>query len=356
MSEQKYSDQSLFRRCLSTYLVAVPWGRWPEFSAQTKAGRRRILKTRSTQTLLVLFLRTNLWYLRYIYQYLTSAIRKEPTFFLLGFPKCGTTYLAELLTSLDDVGHPTWLAPLSKETVHYRKDQAVHHFMPIRGFYPIFSRANHIVDASVSYVLDPNAVSLASQDYPDAKVLLVVRDQVKGFESGINYYNVRLWRPDPSELDIFNDPQTYRDFPMEKAERIVEYSYEHRCSIVVASRSKEIQDMLGDDAPIANRFAPMLYDMWLQCVYEKFGEGNIRVLDFAELITDPVAALRETTEFVGIRTSAKDFELNTDKLNKHASEKVFRLNAESKTAIRERFLEHNEKLKVMSDVDLDQYH
>jgi hypothetical protein len=81
MTGRQYADQSLFRRCLSTYLVALPWGRWPVFSAQTKAGRRRILMTRNTGTLLTLFLRTNLWYLRYLYQYLTSAIRKEPTFF-----------------------------------------------------------------------------------------------------------------------------------------------------------------------------------------------------------------------------------------------------------------------------------
>jgi hypothetical protein len=348
------TDQTILRKALTLYLCHIPLGKWPEFCVQSRAGRRKILSKRSSRTLWRLFARTNLWYLRYAFQFLTSPLRKEPTFFLMGFPKCGTTFLADLLNTLEDIDHPTSLSPLSKETIHYRKDQPIHHFMPIRGFYPMFSKASHFVDASVSYSLDPGAISLVKHDYPETKVILVVRDQVSAVESGINYYNFGLWRPDPSELDIFNEAEAYRQFPMQKAYEIVNYCNRHQCSIVQANKSQEIIELLGEDAPIAQRIAPLLYDMWLGFVYREFSQREVMVVNFSELITNPQLILQKAARFLHIEEIEGRQKLREKELNKHKSQKVFRLNEDTKIAIRDKFLSHNLTLKSMTGVDFNQ--
>jgi len=354
MAKQKNGNHSLFRKCLTEYLCFLPVGSWPEFSAQTRPARRQVLARREIADLRRLFVRTNRWYLQYIFQYLTAPLRKQPTFFLMGFPKCGTTFLASMLNSLDDMESPTWLAPGGKETVHYRKDQSLHHFMPIRGFYPISSNATHFMDASVSYVLDPGAVALANKDYPDHKVIMVVRDQISALQSGINYYNFGLWRPDPKSLEIFNDAEAYRRFPMEKAYAIIDYCKQYQCSIVVAQRTEAIIRLLGEDTAIAHRFAPILYDLWMQPVYQRFNSNNVQVFNFSDLISEPQTILSQAADFIGIDSSGFSFEKQEKKLKQHASSKVFSLNDESKQAIREKFFTHNEELKAMTGVDLNQ--
>ena len=312
-----------------------------------------ILSTRSTSTLVRLFLRTHLWYLRYAFQYLTHPWRAEPTFFLMGFPKCGTTYFCDMLTSLYPIATPTTLAPLGKETFHYRKDQPVYAFMPIKGFYPLWSRENHVVDASVSYSLDPGALTLVKRDYPDTKVILIVRDQVGAIESGINYYNVKLWRPDHDALKIFDDPVVYREFPMEKLYRAIAYAQQHQCSTVVTCRSEEIQALWGHDSQIAGRLLPLVYDRWVSLIQATFGNNNVLVLDFADITHNPKPALIRTAEFLGIEETPKSLDVISQELNKHTTDKVFRLNTESKLAISELFREHNENLKSISGVDLN---
>ena len=353
MTEHQNTNFSLFRKMLTEYLCFLPVGSWPEFTAQQRPSRRQVLARREMADLHRLFTRTNRWYLQYIFQYLTVPLRKQPTFFLMGFPKCGTTFLASMLNSLDQMDSPTWLAPGGKETVHYRKDQSLHHFMPIRGFYPIFSNASHFMDASVSYALDPGAIDLAHQDYPDHKVIMVVRDQVSAVQSGINYYNYGLWRPDPESLEIFNDAEAYRRFPMEKAYAIIDHCKQHQCSIVVAQRDQAIIDLLGEDTAIAHRFAPILYDLWMQSVYQRFNSENVQVFNFSDLISEPQAILSQAACFIGIDSSGFSFKKQEQQLKQHASSKVFQLNDESKQAILEKFFAHNEALKIMTGVDLN---
>jgi len=354
MAEQQPTDYSFIRKCLTEYLCFLPPGSWPEFTAQTRPARRQVLAKREMADLRSLFHRTNLWYLKYIFQYLTAPLRKQPTFFLMGFPKCGTTFLASMLNSLDQVDSPTKLAPGGKETVHYRKDQSLHFFMPIRGFYPIFSKAQHFMDASVSYALDPGAVALANKDYPDAKVIMVVRDQVSAVQSGINYYNFGLWRPDPKSLQMFNDAEAYRNFPMEKAYAMIDYCKKNQCSIVMAQRDEAIMKLLGEDTTIAHRFAPILYDLWMQSVYQRFDRENVQIFNFSDLIRERETTLSRAAQFIGIDTGDAKFELRKENLRQHASSKVFQFNEESKLAIREKFLAHNELLKAMTGVDLNQ--
>jgi len=305
--------------------------------------------------LLAQFGRTHVWYLRYAWQFLTAPLRPKPTFFLMGFPKCGTTYLANRLMARNDVGHPTSLAPLSKETFHYRKDQPIHAFMPIRGFYPLLSKATHLIDASVSYSLDPGAMALVKKDNPGARVVLAVRDQIGAFVSGINYYNVRLWRQTTEELEFFNDPDMYRRFPMEKVYRAIAHSYDHQCSIMKSMQSPEILKMLGEDAPVGRRFTPLVYDLWVGFHHEVFGRENVHVVDFADLVSEPEQVVETVTNFLGMENITDELAEDKREFNKHTSRKVFTMAPEAKTALAELFHKHNENLLNMCGVNLNQH-
>ena len=355
MTINSNAKSGLFRRVLTQYLSIVPLGSWPEYCVQDLNGRRGLLAKRSLGELLRQFWRTHVWYLRYAWQFVTSPLRAKPTFFLMGFPKCGTTYLANRLMARKDVGHPTSLAPLSKETFHYRKDQPIHAFMPIRGYYPMFSREKHRIDASVSYSLDPGAMVLVKKDNPDTKVILSVRDQVTTFVSGINYYNVRLWRQTPEELEFFNNPDLYHKFPMEKVYRAIRHSYENQCSIMKTMQSRKILDFLGDDAAVARRFTPLLYDLWVGFHIEVFGREKVHVVDFADLVSNPEVVVASVTDFLGMAKLDDEAAQRKRTFDKHTSQKVFTLQPEAKKALSDLFRTHNDNLKNMCGVDLNRH-
>jgi hypothetical protein len=345
----------MLRKFLTEYLCHVPLGTWPEFCAQTRSGRRELLSSRDAGELLKLFGRTNLWYLRYVFHFLTFPLRRKPTIFLMGFPKCGTTYFADLLSLHEDIGSPTGLAPIGKETMHYRKDQIAHALMPIRGFYPIFSRAENLFDASVSYSYDPGAMSWIKRDYPDGKVILIVRNQVGTFESMMNYYNVRLWRKASEDLQIFNDPDAYRRVSMKKVEQAIEFTRKSQRSSSVTIRSKEIQNLFGEDALIAGRFMHLRYDRWVGLHHDIFGADNVLVHDFADLTQDPNRIMAASMDFLGLPEWRAVAGLETRELKKNASRKVFRLNDDCRWAIRDAFRQHNEELREIAGVDLNRH-
>jgi hypothetical protein len=314
-----------------------------------------LLSSRDAGELLKLFGRTNLWYLRYVFHFLTFPLRRKPTIFLMGFPKCGTTYFADLLSLHEDIGSPTGLAPIGKETMHYRKDQIAHALMPIRGFYPIFSRAENLFDASVSYSYDPGAMSWIKRDYPDGKVILIVRNQVGTFESMMNYYNVRLWRKASEDLQIFNDPDAYRRVSMKKVEQAIEFTRKSQRSSSVTIRSKEIQNLFGEDALIAGRFMHLRYDRWVGLHHDIFAADNVLVHDFADLTQDPNRIMAASMDFLGLPEWRAVAGLETRELKKNASRKVFRLNDDCRWAIRDAFRQHNEELREIAGVDLNRH-
>jgi hypothetical protein len=344
-----------FRSVLTAWLCRVPLGTWPEFCVQDYAGRQAILSTRSMAELRRQFWRAHLWYLRYVFHFLTAPLRGKPRFFLTGFPKCGTTYLADRLSALDGLGNPTSLAPVSKETLHYRNDQFAHSHMPVRGFYPLFSWRQKLFDASVSYSLDTGALKRVKADVPDARVILVVREQIGRFESGINYYDVRLWRKQQEELAGFNDPALYRRVPEEKIQAAIDYTDRYGCSIVATMKQPEIIEMFGVDQLIGARFTPMLYDVWVNHHMEIFGKENVKVIDFAQLVNEPVAVVNSVCGFIGLEESAQQTPGGNRQFNKHATEKVFRLNVDAKRAIHDFFRPNNERLKDLCGVDLNQH-
>ena len=124
-----------------------------------------------------------------LYLFLTSPLRCKPNLFILGFHKCGSTYLADMLRAHACVDGPNWLAKNGdKETYAYMPWRR--NWMPVRAYYGLRlgCRARHIFDACPIYAYEAYSLARIQRSVPDAKVVLLVRDQVSRFESHVNYF------------------------------------------------------------------------------------------------------------------------------------------------------------------------
>ena len=79
------------------------------------------------------------------------------------------------------------------------------------------------------------------------------------------------------------------------------------------------------------------------------------VVDFAQLITEPLSVVASVAEFLDLPDPQTEPGLEQRKFNRHASHKVFRLNPESRKALRDVFYPHNEKLRAPTGVDINQH-
>ena len=356
MTPETNDRPSIFRRVLIRYLSYVPLGLWPEFCAQTRAGRRRLLASRSLSELMRQLVRTHFWQLRYVFHFVTSPIRRKPSFFIMGFPKCGTTYFADRLTLRKDVASATGLATIGKETLHYRKDQVMHARMPIRGFFPIFTRASQLFDASVSYSYDPGAMAWIRRDYPGVKIILVVRDQVSAYESMVNYYSAGIWRNDVDRLRHFNNASVFRKIDMKLIDKAIDITARRECSSTITMRSRQVRDLFGERAELYSRIAHLRYDRWVTMHLRKFGIANVLIHDFSDLINEPERIVSETAEFLGLPPDDPvDHVVTIRELKKNASRKVFRLEPDTRQALQDTFIPYNRQLLASTGVDLNQH-
>jgi len=355
MTPETNGRPSIFRRALIQYLSYMPLGLWPEFCAQTRAGRRRLLASRSLRELGWQLVRTHLWHLRYVFHFITSPIRRKPSFFIMGFPKCGTTYFADRLALRQDVASATGLATIGKETLHYRKDQVMHARMPIRGFFPIFSRASQLFDASVSYSYDPGAMAWIRRDYPGVKIILVVRDQVSAYESMVNYYSAGIWRDAVDRLGRFNNASAFRNIDMQLIDEAIDITDRRECSSTITMRSRQVRDLFGERSELYSRIAHLRYDRWVAFHLREFGAENVLIHDFSDLINEPQRIVSETAEFLGLSSDTGNTVEKARELKKNASRKVFRLDTDSRQALQDVFIPYNRKLLASAGVDLNRH-
>ncbi|WP_422081501.1 sulfotransferase family protein [Ulvibacterium sp.] len=109
---------------------------------------------------------------------------KKPNLFIVGAPKCGTTFLYEKLKV-----HPDLFFPKIKELnyfsyeqlnkVSYYKDFKIKSLDKYLNYYKSAKRQKYLVDASVSYFTFDDVPSKVKQFNPEAKIILLVRDPYK---------------------------------------------------------------------------------------------------------------------------------------------------------------------------------
>jgi len=108
----------------------------------------------------------------------------KPNLFIIGAPKCGTTFLFEKLK-----GHPEIFFPRIKELNHfsyeelkinsYYKDFKIKSREKYLGFYKTAKNQKYLVDGSVSYFTFDDIPSKINVFNPDAKIIIMVRNPYK---------------------------------------------------------------------------------------------------------------------------------------------------------------------------------
>ena len=253
------------------------------------------------------------------YMFLTSPLRRKPNLFILGFHKCGTTYLADLLRSHACMDGPNWLAQNGdKETYAFMPWRR--NWMPVRAYYNFcFASARHAFEATPIHAYEVYSMRQIKRSVPDAKVVMLVRGQRVRFESHVNYF----WldqredrsdvageaRWDPSSVALFQDPETYRTLDMGVVHRIIEK--------VMANEAGRIQQDSVNDASLLcvpegtsrqllslYRFvARNLYDIWVTKARHIFGGANVLVMSLDELKQKPAQAVRRVWQELLSETS-----------------------------------------------------
>ena len=253
------------------------------------------------------------------YMFLTSPLRRKPNLFILGFHKCGTTYLADLLRSHACMDGPNWLAQNGdKETYAFMPWRR--NWMPVRAYYNFcFASARHAFEATPIHAYEVYSMRQIKRSVPDAKVVMLVRGQRVRFESHVNYFwldqredrsDVAGEAPwDPSSVALFQDPETYRTLDMGVVHRIIEK--------VMANEAGRIQQDSVNDASLLcvpegtsrqllslYRFvARNLYDIWVTKARHIFGGANVLVMSLDELKQKPAQAVRRVWQELLSETS-----------------------------------------------------
>ncbi len=180
-------------------------------------------KHRKLKSFYVLFKRKVRLALEYIPTRLTASSRMLPSFFIIGVMKGGTTSLFEYLGQ-----HPEIELPREKEIMYFSR----HYRRSINFYRSFFQKAqpNKITgEASTIYFLNPHVPARIKKDFPNAKIILLLRDPIKRAYS--NYNMIKAVDPgktfeealeldkkrcDPLEskflTSLYNPPVTYEAF------------------------------------------------------------------------------------------------------------------------------------------------
>ncbi|MCG5525277.1 sulfotransferase [Ectothiorhodospira haloalkaliphila] len=119
---------------------------------------------------------------------------RQPNFFILGAPKCGTTSLARWLAD-----HPqVYMSPV-KEPHYYSTDLANRTIRSQKRYEALFRAARYehraIGEASTWYLFSKDAIPAIENAHPEARYIVMTRDPV-GMAHSLYHHNCRVLHED----------------------------------------------------------------------------------------------------------------------------------------------------------------
>ena len=196
----------------------------------------------------------------------------QPNLFIVGAPKCGTTAWVEFLRS-----HPQIFFPAVKEPYHFCSDLSPSWRMTDRAEYlRLFNRADNstvLGDASVWYLLSEVAARNIHSFNPEAKIIILLRDQEDQLPSLHNQL-------------LFNGIENIRDFQAAWA------ASARRDSSNMPPRS---MDPALLDYRKQGRFSPQI-----ERYFAEFPSEQIRVFHFNDWTRHPRSIYLEILDFLAI--------------------------------------------------------
>jgi hypothetical protein len=196
----------------------------------------------------------------------TSLDVPRPNFFIVGAPKCGTTSLYSYLWQ-----HPEVFMPRRKELHFFSTDLERPNRITEKEYFELFSEAGDrrvIGEASADYFYSRAACNRINQTFPDAKVIISLRNPVDKVYSTHAY---AVWRA-REEIEDFG----------EALERDGEYR-----------RGKKPRRRKYIDGGKYFKYVKMYLDV--------FGKERVHIIIFEEMVRDPERVYKELCQFLGVR-------------------------------------------------------
>jgi len=210
---------------------------------------------------------------------MNSACRvKRPNFFIVGAAKCGTTSLYAYLRQHPDVFMPRW-----KELSFFCDDPTPPlHKVKRPAFYKaVFAPAAYqtaIGEASTSYLYDPTAAAKIREKLGRVRIIIMLRDPV---QMAYSLYN-HQFRKEGEHLSSFTQALAV------EAKRMADENFRRHC--------------YGWHANYYY-FHRGLYTGQVKRYLELFGQENVLIHLFDDLIENPLDVVRRTFRFLGVDES-----------------------------------------------------
>lgn len=204
--------------------------------------------------------------LEFLPRLLTSPLRVMPDFFVIGFPKCGTTSLYEYL-----IRHPSIGQAFRKEIFffdhHHKKGLLWYRAYFPTAFSRVFDKDFICGEATAAYSTHPETYKRIFDANPKAKIIVLLRNPVERAYSNYKHL-VRLGHGRSFEETIDDNLSGRR------------YQKHTAFHEIVASG---------------------IYADYLETLFSVFPRDQVLVLSSADFFADPGAVLAKCFEFLGVR-------------------------------------------------------
>lgn len=198
----------------------------------------------------------------------------NPSFFVLGAARSGSTFLHSLLRQ-----HPNIFLPAYKEPTFFcRSFQGIKNPIDYLGLFPSDPKYKAIGEASHAYLTDPESPRAIKTIYPNAKFIVVLRDPVE------RAYSLYHWmRKNGYE-------------PINSFERALLAEKKRKNSRRFAAKPHQY---LYNSLYIESG----MYGKQLSRYLKMFDPSNFLALRFSDLTSNPLAAMSRSYEFLGVDKS-----------------------------------------------------
>lgn len=259
----------------------------------------------------------------------TSALRVLPDYLIVGAKRSGTTSLHKYV-----VDHPAVHAPNVPKSSHFFDVQFARGWCWYRSHFPtVFRRewerrVHHrqllVGEASPYYVFHPLALERIAAALPNVRLILLARDPVDRAYSHYHY-------------------EVARGFEVETIDRALDLEPERLAGEVERIRA----DPAYDSFPLRHHsYASRgLYIEQVQRLWALFPKEHVLVLCSEGLFTDPHAAMRLVTDFLGLEPLA------TQTFGRHKANTYRDMAERVRRRLAEHFAEPNQRLYRALGVD-----
>lgn len=204
----------------------------------------------------------------------------KPNFFIVGAAKSGTSAMADFLGQHPDV----FISPI-KEPYYFIKNRRLEKESSYLDLFSKVKSEKMVGEATTGYLFDKTSAVLIKNFYPQAKIIILLRNPIDMSFSLWKYMSVHGNEKESFEQAICDAPnRKSKEFTESRAGRAENYLYIERAK----------------------------YYKQVKHYYEIFGRGSVKILFFEEFISNPVCTCKEVFEFLDI---SNKFEPNISVVN-----------------------------------------